>query len=90
MKGKRKGKISVLTDKDYQEYLNKLSGGEKLNIPDSSKDWVNKGTLLIVKTVSCVLFCYIFYLLLIKLIKRQFNLKKIVVIQNKICYNKKV
>ncbi len=38
MKNKRKGKIAVLSEKDYQAYLNKLSGGVKLEIVEDKKD----------------------------------------------------
>ena len=38
MKGKNKGKISVMTEKDYEDYIAKLSGGEKLDIPIENKD----------------------------------------------------
>lgn len=34
----KKGKITVLSDKDYEEYLTKLSGGQKLEIPEIKKD----------------------------------------------------
>ena len=34
----KKGKITVLSEKDYEDYLTKLSGGQKLELPEIKKD----------------------------------------------------
>ena len=38
MKGGKNGKISILTDKDYQDYLDKLTNGQKVEIIEENKD----------------------------------------------------
>ena len=38
MKVGKKGKISILTDKDYQDYLDKLTTGQKVEIIEENKD----------------------------------------------------
>ena len=38
MKNKSNGKISVMTEKDYEDYISKLTNGQKLDIPIENKD----------------------------------------------------
>lgn len=38
MKGKNKAKISVMSEKDYQDYIAKLTNGQKIDIPIENKD----------------------------------------------------